>query len=321
MRLSVWWTLYGTDTWSSSGVRLPKILPQRDVPLPMAEGEFLALTTSTPPSPNQLVNPSLPMSELSVPAESLMAYSVLLNQRLARIDEVNSHAVSGDLYGQDLLEAVSDISMDLEAWKCALPEHMQNIAGNMEYWTQQGLSTAFVLLHIDFNHFNQLLFYQFLHGSAQRASPFSRTHQYAQKCRHHATELSNLIHLASVTPRAQPLYSLGGHVLAIASTALLHTFLFADNEVEQQSARRLLERNFEFLTTLREYWPCLDVTFSRFEAFHNACMHCRDDSHFRMDQWMLKFMHEFAKPISERRWDTMGEQKTEKWSLASLGLK
>jgi hypothetical protein len=209
----------------------------------------------------------------------------------------------------------------LEKWELALPEHMKNTAGNLAHWTKKGLSTAFVLLHIDFNHFNQLLFYQFLHGSADFATTSSTTYQYAQKCRHHATELCNLIHLSSVTPGAQPLYSIGGHILTIASTALLHIFLFANDEVERQSTRQLLERNFEFLTKLKEYWPCLDVSFSRFEAFHTACMHCRDDSHFRMDRWMLKFILEFAVPINERQYDAMEEQNPPQQSfLAGLRL-
>lgn len=251
-----------------------------------------------------------------------MAYSVLLNQYLGKIDKVNSDAVSGELQGEALLEAVRDISLELEGWMCSLPERMHNTPGNLTYWAKRGLSTNFVHLHIDFNHFNQLLLYQFLHGNADPVSPSLTTYQYAQKCRRHSTELCNLIHLASDTPGAQPLHSLGGHVLTIASTALLHILLFGDDESEQQSARRLLERNFEFLTTLSTYWPCLDISFSRFEAFHNACMRCRDDSHFRMDQWMLKFMLEFAEPVNERWYEEGSEEQMvqEEWSLASIGL-
>lgn len=297
------------------------MLPRRDVPLPMAETDFLELSVSTPPGPRPLVKPSSLMPELFVPSDSLMAYSVLLNQRLERIDEINTRAVSGDLYGEELLDAVRAISLDLEKWELALPEHMKNTARNLTHWTRKGLSSPFVLLHIDFNHFNQLLFYQFLHGSADFASTSSTIYQHAQKCRQHATELSNLIHLCSVTPGAQPLYSIGGHILTIASTALLHTFLFTNDDVERQSTRQLLERNFEFLTKLKKYWPCLDISFSRFEAFHTACMHCRDDSHFRMDQWMLKFLLEFAVPINGRQYHAIDEQNPPHQSfLAGFGL-
>lgn len=240
------------------------------------------------------------MSELAIPEDSLVAYSVVLNHQLNQVHSINSRAASGELCGDDLLEAVQSMSQKLDEWNGALPQQMHNTAENMEYWSKRGLSTSFIHLHIDHNYFNQLLFYQFLHGSTNQASPTSKCHLFAQKCQHHALELSKTIQLASTTPDTKPLYSLGGHVLTITSTVLLYMFLFSEKEAEKQNARYFLERNFELLTSLRDYWPCLDVSFSRFETFHRICMQSRDDAQFRLDRWMLKFIHEFAEPVKER---------------------
>ncbi|KAL3452734.1 hypothetical protein BJX65DRAFT_302643 [Aspergillus insuetus] len=323
IQIRLWWTLYGTDTWSSSGVRLPKLMPQRSVPLPRGEDEFLKMSPSTPPSPVASPDLDSSASQLSIPMNSFMAHSVLLTRYLGQTDKLNSQAVSGDLQGEALFEAVGNISGHLVAWLNNLPPNMRNTPENLAYWTSKNLSTGFVHMHIDFNHLNQLLFYQFIHGSVDLAGPGSTTYQYAQKCQFHATELCKLIHLTSSTPGAQPLYSLGGHILTISSTVLLHIFLFGTNESDRQDARRLLEQNFEFLTTLSMYWPCLDVSFVRFEAFHKACLSCHDDSQFRMDKWMLKFLLEFAEPVSER-WEKKdaedGGTVPVEWSWASIGL-
>jgi hypothetical protein len=117
------------------------------------------------------------------------------------------------------------------------------------------------------------------------------------------------------------LFSLVGHILTIASTAQLHILLFSSDAAETKNARRLLERNFELLSLLKTYWPCVDASVSRFEAFHTACLRCQDDSHFQMDQWMLKFILEFAAPVNERN-DYKGSEETIRgeWSLASIGV-
>lgn len=41
------------------------------------------------------------------------------------------------------------------------------------------------------------------------------------------------------------------------------------------------------------------MCFSRFQEFHKACQRSTETS-FRMDEWMLKFLLEFARPIGEK---------------------
>jgi hypothetical protein len=319
--MTVWWTLYETDTWSSTGVRLPKMMPQRNVPLPMAEHKFLQLSSTASPYLSQRSDLGSTTAALYVLDDSLLAHSVALNQRFSQIDKLNSQAVSGELQGAELIQEVERISLEMGTWASELPDRMRNTPENLEYWTSQGSGNIFVLLHIQYHHFSQLLFYQFLHGSADPTCHSSANYKYAQNCRQHATNLCNLIHLARGTLATEPLFSLVGHVLTIASTAQLHILLFGSDAAEIQNARRLLERNFELLTLLRTYWPCVDASFSRFEAFHRACLRCQDDSQFQMDQWMLKFMVEFAAPVNERKdYESSEDIFYGEWSLDSIGI-
>jgi hypothetical protein len=290
-------------------------MPRRNVPLPMAEHKFLQVSSTLPPYLSQPSELGTISATTYVPDDSLLAHSVGLNEKFSQIDNMNSRAVSEVLYGSELIREVERISLEMRAWASELPDRMRYTRENLAYWTSQGSGNIFILLHIQYHHFSQLLFYQFLHGSADPTCRSSANYRYAQNCREHATNLCNIIHLARDKPATEPLFSLVGHVLTIASTAQLHILLFSSVAAEIQNARRLLERNFELLTILRTYWPCVDASFSRFEAFHNACLRCQDDSHFQMDQWMLKFMLEFATPVNEREYISHGH-----WSLAHIGV-
>ena len=298
------------------------MMPQRSVPLPMAEHKFLQLSSTASPCLSQRSDIGSTTEELYAPPDdSLLAQSVALNQTFSQIDNLNSQAVSGGLQGAELIQEVERISLELEAWASELPDRMRNKRENLAYWTNQGSGNIFVLLHIQYHHFSQLLFYQFLHGSADPTCYSSENHKYAQNCRQHATDVCKLVHLACGTQATEPLFSLVGHVLTIASTAQLHILLFSSDAAAIRNARGLLERNFEFLTLLRTYWPCVDASFSRFEAFHSACLRCQDDSQFQMDQWMLKFMLEFATPVAARKdYENSGDILHGEWSLASIGV-
>lgn len=266
----------------------------------MGEKRFLELPTNMPPVKHYIPRDATPTPHPNIPYDSLIAHSVVVNQMFPRIDEVNSQTVSGELDGDRLLEAVEQISLELMSWESNLPHNMINTPQNLTYWTREGFGNIFVILHMNYYHLCQLLYYQFLHGSSLESHRPQAAGQYAQRCAQNATHLCNLIHLAGETPEAELLSSIVGHVLTIASTINLHTLLFCDNEDDVQTARTLLERNFKFLTRLKTIWPCIDISFSRFEAFHNACLRCQDESQFRLDGWMLRFMLEFATPLSER---------------------
>jgi hypothetical protein len=170
------------------------MMPQRNVPLPMAEHEFLKILPSAPPNPSEPSEPDSTVTELCMSSGSLLAHSVSLNQIFSQIDKVNSQAVSGELHGVGLIQAVEHISLELETWASNLPDQMHNTPDNLAYWVREDSGSIFVLLHIQYHHFSQLLFYQFLHGSTEPTYNSSATYKYAQKCKRHATDLCSLIH-------------------------------------------------------------------------------------------------------------------------------
>jgi hypothetical protein len=108
-----------------------------------------------------------------------------------------------------------------------------------------------------------------------------------------------MVYAALDTPGCDVLYNMVGHVLVIASTVQIHALLFSSDADEISAARYRLERKFNILLRLRELWPSLDFCMMRLQAFHKACRNSMDNS-FKLDQWMLRFLSEFAKPVDDR---------------------
>ena len=148
--------------------------------------------------------------------------------------------------------------------------------------------------------------------------PRNTVHYYASKCRQHSTALLDITYRAYSTPGSEVMYTMVGHVLAIASTVQLHILLFSSSEPAIRAARSRLEKNFEILSRLQTFWPTLDVCFTRFSEFHKACQKSKETS-FRLDRWMLQFLFEFAKPVGEKDDDDeLSDLKP--WSMQELGF-
>lgn len=79
----------------------------------------------------------------------------------------------------------------------------------------------------------------------------------------------------------------------------IHTLLFSPQEYQIAKARCRLERNFETLMRLQQYWPNLELSLSRLRSFRNACLTSMDTS-FCMDQWMLRFLLEHGNVVGDK---------------------
>ncbi|KAG7294000.1 hypothetical protein NEMBOFW57_004061 [Staphylotrichum longicolle] len=121
-----------------------------------------------------------------------------------------------NLRGEDeVLEAVAGLSAALDAWLAALPDDMQYTPGNLAYWADRGCGPSFVVLHINYNHSGQLLFYRFLHNSltppdSPISSPYTTSTTitnmdahtsaaHAAKCNSHAAALCEIIYTSART--------------------------------------------------------------------------------------------------------------------------
>lgn len=293
------------DVWSSSGVRLPRLFtPKPNVPLPIDEIVFLQMTR------NQAFD-QMPVPETK---SSLLAEMVRLNRILLQINDFNIRAAENELDPDSLLSNVEYLSGQLDVWLEELPDHIRDTRANMERYAAQGLGRVFAAIYLGYYHYGQMLFYRFLHEDSQVFT--ARTRYYADKCKDHARSLCSIVYASDEVPGCDVKYNMVGHVLVIASTVQIHTLLFDADEENVACAKARLEKNFVFLTHLRRLWPTLDFCMERLMAFHEACRNSADTS-FRMDRWMVRFLVEFASPVSDKASFSREEGP---WLLEDLGI-
>ena len=276
------------DVWCSAGVRLPRSIPSpENAPLPMDEFTFLQLRAGDRTDLGLGYNADY----------SLLTQMIRLNAILADINAINEEAASTQVYGFHDYSKVDAAAQRLDNWVNSIPEELQDTDINLNRYATRGLGPTFVAVYLGYYHYGQMLFYQFLHGDCHENQPHIRA--YANNCKAHATALCDIIYRSYQTPGCEVTYNMVGHILVIASSIFLHTLLFDTDETQIQSARNRLERNFEILTKLQQIWPTLDMSFSRLREFHKACQKLQEKT-FKMDQWMLRFLLEFAKPVGEK---------------------
>jgi hypothetical protein len=122
---------------------------------------------------------------------------------------------------------------------------------------------------------------------------------YGDNCKRYAARLCNIIYQAKQHSNTNIAYPLMGHMLVVASTVQIYALLFSDDTNEIDLAKSRLESNFTIISSLEKYWPSLEASFARLGAIHKACLQSQDSS-FKLDRWMLRFMQDFARPIGER---------------------
>ncbi|KAJ5111209.1 hypothetical protein N7532_001744 [Penicillium argentinense] len=243
---------------------------------------------------------------------SLLAEMVRLNHILLQINQFNIRASKSNLDSQSIMDDVESLSQQLDAWFEELPDHMQDTRENLIRYSEQGLGRLLIALYLGYYNYGQMLFYRFLHDDSQHFD--ARTRYYASKCKHHAGSLCEIVYASEEVPGCDVMYNMVGHVLMIASTVQIHSLLFETDESIVATSKQRLERNFCILTHLVSLWPTLDVCMERLMAFHASCRKSAETS-FCMDQWMVRFLVEFASPVSEKVSEEMGP-----WSLARMGV-
>lgn len=293
----VWWSVVATDTWSSAALKLPRaIQPRYEVDLPMDERAFAQLTSSDPPCLSGS-NPSPAIWYGSSP----VAEMIKLNRILHEINVLNAQVASGCLKDQEIQDAVVALSASLETWQSDLPADLRYCPENLSYWANLGFGQLYILLHVNFNHFGQLLFFQFLCQSlAAPSSTLADSYDaYGKNCKRYAAQLCSIIYQAKQNSNTNIVYPLMGHMLVIASTVQIYALLFSGDTNEIDIAKSRLESNFTIISSLEKYWPSLEASSARLSAIHKACLQSQDSS-FKLDRWMLRFMQDFARPIGDR---------------------
>ncbi|KAH7125691.1 hypothetical protein B0J11DRAFT_312165 [Dendryphion nanum] len=280
LNIRVWWTVCMVDVWSSTAVKLPKIMPaETSVPLPIDEIPFSAMSAHFTSS--FINNPATYESPL-------LAEMIKLNRILSKVIDFNQGCVAEHLEGAPLEIGVRSLSRELEGWYEYLPLHMRDTPENFEWFASRGLGRMFAAVYLGYYHYGQLLNYQFLGAEATTSSSV-----YAENCKHHASRLCEVVYRSFATPGNEVLYSAVSHILVIASTVQIHTLLFSGNEAQIRLSKSRLERNFVILLQLKSYWPSVDSAMSRLRAFHQTCLRSKETS-FVLDRWLLRFLVQFA---------------------------
>jgi len=283
------------DVWASAGVNVPSAFQGRahntEALLPMDEDLFLSLR----PSQHGVIQPLL----IHGASSSLLTQMIKLNRILLEVQQINERAVN-DENPESVQAMVLEASWKLDDWHSTLPTYMQDTAENLARYASKGHGGLFLAVYLGYYHYGQLLYYQYLHANCdQWETPLPNVQLYAARCKAYAAHLCDMLYRAEEIPGLNATWTMLGHVLVVASTVQIHTLLFDESEEQIMLSRIRLERNFEILTRLRRYWPTLDIVFTRLRAFHKAC-HTLRESSFKMDKWLLKFLHEFAKPMDDR---------------------
>lgn len=282
VNIRIWWTMSMVDVWSSTAVKLPRIMPTSSVvPLPIDELSFSFMSVGSD------IHATSDATTLATP---LLAEMVKLNRILSKIIDFNQACVSEHLEGMPLERGIQELTCDLDIWLDNLPQHMRDTPENFELFASRGLARMFAAVYLGYYHYGQLLNYQFLSSSSEVPADSTR---YADACKHHAARLCSLVYLSHSTPGSEVLYSAVSHILVIASTVQIHTLLFSGDEGQIRVSKSRLERNFEILLRLRTYWPSVDSAMSRLRAFHQTCLRSKETS-FVLDRWLLRFLVQFA---------------------------
>lgn len=298
------------DVWSTTGVGIPAQLPRNsNVQLPMDDLVFLKLT------PLDLEKDLGRIDPFPNPACSLITQMVKLNRILAEIHELNQEAAAGRADDKHLEEAVDSLTRKLNYWLEALPHYMRDEPENLARYRSIGLGRVFVAVYCGYYHYGQLLYYQFLHEESYGS--VTGVHSYALRCKAHASALCEIIYASHSTPDCDVLYHMVGHILVVASTVHLHALLFSPSDEEIKMARSRLERNFQILLHLQQFWPTLQVCLLRLRVFHDACRRSIRTS-FKMDRWMIRFLSEFGRPMDDRVEEVLPENAT--WSFEGIGF-
>ncbi|KAL5347498.1 hypothetical protein ACLOAV_007810 [Pseudogymnoascus australis] len=286
-KLRLWWTCYLVDTWASGGSGLPRQFDILNMAprLPMDEEIFLSMRPG---------DPDVPACEWK---PGFWGYNVKMATIYSRISDLTKRIVKSTVWDEETIEeAVRESAVELTAFEESLPITMRYSLSNLTLQVERGLGRNFIALHLGFNHYATLLYYQYLD---RNRPPTANGAAYAQRCKHHATLFSEILQASRNHGGAEALYNIVGHVTVVSSSVLLHSFLFGDPN-EADDIRQRLESNFESLVQLRRYWPSVELMINRLIVFQRSCLRSETSNTHRLDKWMVKFLLQHALALDDK---------------------
>ena len=146
------------------------------------------------------------------------------------------------------------LERDLDQWAEHLPSALIYNYENLMHMVDKGVGKIFLSMHIGYYHFRQMLLFPFLDFRLSQSVARNR----AVKCKESASIISDILRASETTPDCRMMYFIYGHIAVVSSSVQLHTLLFNDNQLERNLARDGLISNFQYLMSLKSYWPVVD---------------------------------------------------------------
>jgi hypothetical protein len=242
----IWWTCFLVDIWSSGGSSLSRQLPTTNYRprLPVEEVMFFNLLPGDGDISDAIWRPGMwshmvAMVEIYKEIQDLIRYLAVITE-----------------WDEDFIETTVDgLAVQLLAFDGRFGPELQFSSANMAKNVERGLGRVFTGFHLGYQYYCMVLFYQYLD---KNRPPTANGIAYANRCKLHARRFCDILKVSREHEQAEALHNIIAHITVVASSVLLHTYIFGDVSELQDTMTRL-ESNMEALVSLREYWPSVEL--------------------------------------------------------------
>ncbi|KAJ0415365.1 hypothetical protein BJY00DRAFT_266062 [Aspergillus carlsbadensis] len=214
----------------------------------------------------------------------------------AKINTLMRHLSRNMISFDEYCVQAAKLETALEQWAENLPPKLTWSFDNLMLLAGQRLGQIYLAMHIGFFHFRQMLFFPFLDSRAARNPGPDR----AAKCKDGAAVVSSILQYSKNIKNCELEYFIYGHIAVVSSCVHLHTLLFSDDYRELSMARQRLVSNFQYLMTVKSFWPIVEHYTTHLRTFQNSCRDSMSDP-FVLDNWMARFLTEHSSPLAERQ--------------------
>jgi hypothetical protein len=145
-------------------------------------------------------------------------------------------------------------------WAKDLPPNLVYTYDNFMLLCAKQMGQAFLSMHIGYYHFSQILLFPFLDTRLVQWNARDR----AAKCKENAATVSDILQYSKTIPGCEMDNCIYGHIAVVSSSVHLHTLLTSDDQAELGLTRKRLVFNFQYLMSLRSYWPVVERHVSVF---------------------------------------------------------
>lgn len=154
----------------------------------------------------------------------------------------------------DYCAQAAEVELALDEWAANLPPRLAWNFDNLMFLAGRRLGQIYLAMHIGYFHFKQMLLFPFLDARAARNS----RPDHAFKCKDSAAVVSSILQYSRNIKHCELDYFIYGHIGVVSSCVHLHTLLFSDDYRELPMVRQRLVSNFQYLMTVKSYWPIVE---------------------------------------------------------------